>query len=408
MKSPRDARLAPAICCLGGGGRCRVDDPRYGSRMSTPSRPLLLALALAACGHSGSAPAQLDTIKLPPGFTIAVYADVPAARSMTLGPDGTVYVGTRADDKVYAVRDRDGDHKAESVTVIAEGLDTPNGVAYRDGALYIAEISRVLRIDGVDAVTRPVAPAVVRDDFPGDEHHGWKYLRFGPDGKLYVPVGAPCNICERDDERYSSIMRMNPDGTGLEVFASGIRNTVGFDWHPDTKDMWFTDNGRDELADDRPGDELNRAPKPGMHFGFPYCHQGDIVDPEFGAGRKCDEFTPPVQVLGSHVAALGVRFYDGEMFPAAYRGHVFIAEHGSWNRADPLGYRVMLVRLDGARATSYEVFAEGWLQGGDRDGNSSGSADAWGRPVDVLVMPDGALLVSDDAAGKLYRIAYAR
>jgi len=379
--------------------------------MSIPSviRIGLLGLLMVACGHgSGSGPAQLGDIKLPPGFVISVYAEVPFARSMALGADGTVYVGTRKDDKVYAVRDGDGDGRAELVKVIAEDLDTPNGVAYRDGSLYVAEISRVLRLDGVDGVTaetRPIEPAVVRDDFPADAHHGWKYLRFGPDGKLYVPVGAPCNVCARE-EPYMTILRMNADGSELDTYARGIRNTVGFDWHPQSGALWFTENGRDELADDKPGDELNVAPKAGMDFGFPYCHQGDIVDPEFAAGRKCEEFTPPVQVLGAHVAALGMKFYTGAMFPAAYRNQAFIAEHGSWNRADPLGYRVMLVRLDGERATSYEVFAEGWLQGGDKDGSSSGSADAWGRPVDLLVMPDGALLVSDDAAGKLYRITY--
>lgn len=369
----------------------------------------LVGILLAACGHgSGSGPAQLQDIRLPPGYVIAVYADVPYARSMSLGADGTVFVGTRRDDKVYAVRDVDGDGEAELVKVIAEGLDTPNGVAYRDGSLYVAEISRVLRLDGVDGVTantKAIEPVVVRDDFPGDAHHGWKYLRFGPDGKLYVPVGAPCNVCTRE-KPYMSILRMNADGSGLESYAEGIRNTVGFDWHPRTGALWFTENGRDELADDRPGDELNVAPRAGMDFGFPYCHQGDIVDPEYGAGRKCEEFTPPVQVLGAHVAALGLRFYTGDMFPQEYREQAFFAEHGSWNRADPLGYRVMMVRLDGERATSYEVFAEGWLQGGDKDGSGGSSADAWGRPVDLLVMPDGALLVSDDAAGKLYRITY--
>lgn len=356
---------------------------------------LALGLCAASCGHGGDV--RLEAIKLPPGFEIAVYADVPSARSMTLGSDGTVYVGTRADDKVYAVRDADGDHVAETVTVVASGLDTPNGVAFRDDALYIAEISRVLRIDGISGrIEAPPEPVLVSDQFPKDEHHGWKYIAFGPDGKLYVPVGAPCNICAREDPRYSSLMRMDADGSNLEVYAAGIRNTVGFTWHPETKELWFTDNGRDRMGDDVPGDELNRAPEAGMHFGFPHCHQGDVLDPEHGKGRSCDEFTPPVQVLGPHVAALGMKFYTGSMFPESYRGHVFIAEHGSWNRTDPIGYRVMLVRLDGTKATSYEVFAEGWLEGDS----------AWGRPVDVLVMPDGALLVSDDEAGKLYRISY--
>lgn len=364
--------------------------------MST-ARSCALALLLAGCSHA-PATGSLAEITLPPGFSIAVYAEVPAARSLSLGRDGTVFVGTRKDDKVYAVRDRDGDHVGETVQVIASGLDTPNGVAYRDGDLYIAEISRVTKLVGIDTrLDAPPQPVVVRDDFPKDEHHGWKYIAFGPDEKLYVPVGAPCNVCKEDDPRYASIMRMNADGSAPEVFAAGIRNTVGFTWHPKTQQLWFTDNGRDMLADDLPGDELNVAAKPGLHFGFPFCHQGDVVDPEHAAGRRCDEFTPPVQVLGPHVAALGMKFYTGEMFPAAYREQVFIAEHGSWNRTDPLGYRVMLVKLEGDRAVSYEPFAEGWL-------HSDGQA--WGRPVDVLVMPDGALLVSDDLGGKIYRISY--
>ena len=370
------------------------------------SRPALLLAAslLLACSHGapaspGSAPlTSIAGIRLPPGFHIAVYADVPAARSLALGADGTVFVGTRTDDKVYAVRDADGDHVAESVQVIASGLDTPNGVAYRDGDLYIAELSRISKLPSIDGkLAAPPKPVVVRDDLPSDAHHGWKYIAFGPDDKLYVPVGAPCNVCAKDDPRYASITRMNPDGSDFEVFARGIRNTVGFAWHPKTHALWFTDNGRDQLGEDIPGDELNLAAAPGMHFGFPHCHQGDIPDPEFGEDRPCQDFTPPVRVLGPHVAALGMKFYTGTMFPEPYRDQVFIAEHGSWNRTDPLGYRLMLVRLSGDRATSYEVFAEGWL-GAD--------GEAWGRPVDVLVMPDGALLVSDDKAGKLYRVDY--
>jgi glucose/arabinose dehydrogenase len=237
---------------------------------------------------------------------------------------------------------------------------------------------------------------VVNESFPRDRHHGWKFIAFGPDGLLYVPVGAPCNICEREDERYASILRMKPDGTGLEVFARGIRNTVGFDWHPETKELWFTDNGRDMLGDDLPPDELNRAPQKGMHFGYPYCHGGTISDPEFGSKRKCDEFTPPAMNLGPHVAAIGMRFYTGSMFPKEYQNQIFIAEHGSWNRSKPIGYRITLVRLENNRAVKYETFAEGWLQG----------ERAWGRPADVLVMPDGALLVSDDEADVIYRISY--
>jgi glucose/arabinose dehydrogenase len=342
----------------------------------------------------------LEKIKLPTGFEISLYANnVPNARSMTLSPDGTLFVGTRKVGNVYAILDRDKDNTADQVITIASGLNMPNGVAFRDGALYVAEVNRVLRFDNIESkLDDPGTPTVVNDSFPSDKSHGWKFIRFGPDGMLYVPVGAPCNICEQEDERYASIMRMQPDGTGLEVFAHGVRNTVGFDWHPETKELWFTDNGRDWMGDDRPPDELNHAPKKGMHFGFPYCHGENIDDPEFGNERNCDQFTPPALELGPHVAALGMRFYTGQMFPKKYQNQIFIAEHGSWNRSTPIGYRVMLVRLENNKAISYQVFAEGWLQGGT----------AWGRPVDVLVMPDGALLVSDDKAGVIYRISYKK
>lgn len=340
----------------------------------------------------------LNTIRLPAGFEIDVYAgNVPNARSMTLSPGGTLFVGTRTEGNVYAILDRDKDNKADEVVTIARGLNMPNGVAFRDGALYVAEVNRILRYDNIEAnLNNPPKPVVVNDGFPSDKSHGWKFIRFGPDGMLYVPVGAPCNVCKRGDERYGTIMRMQPDGTELEVFVHGVRNTVGFDWHPETKELWFTDNGRDWMGDDMPPDELNHAPEPGMHFGFPFCHGGDIPDPEFGQQRKCEDLTPPAMKLGPHVAALGMRFYTGSTFPDEYQNQIFIAEHGSWNRSTPIGYRVALVRLENNTATSYEVFAEGWLQGGS----------AWGRPVDVLVMPDGALLVSDDTAGVIYRIHF--
>jgi glucose/arabinose dehydrogenase len=340
----------------------------------------------------------LERIKLPPGFEISVFASgVKNARSLTLSPNGTVFVGSRSAGNVYAVVDRHGDGKADEVITLARGLNSPNGVAFQDGALYVAEISRVLRFDDIERrLTSSSQPVVVTDQFPKDGHHGWKFIRFGPDGMLYVPVGAPCNICQRDPDRYAVIMRLRPDGTHLETFARGVRNTVGFDWHPKTKELWFTDNGRDWLGDDSPPDELNRAPQPGLHFGFPYCHGVSVADPEFGGKRQCSEFAAPARNLGPHVAALGMRFYTGTMFPDAYRQQIFIAEHGSWNRTTPSGYRVTLVRFDNDRAVSYEPFAEGWL----RDGR------AWGRPVDVLVMSDGSLLVSDDRADVIYRITY--
>ncbi|MEE9145466.1 MAG: sorbosone dehydrogenase family protein [Candidatus Binatia bacterium] len=350
-------------------------------------------LSSLACAQS----VQLEKIKLPPGFEIKIYASgVKGARSMALSPKGTLFVGTRGEGKVYAVVDRNKDNNADEVITLAEGLNMPNGVAFRNGSLYVAEIDRVLRFDNIETrlYDSPV-PLVINDKFPKDGHHGWKFIRFGLDGKLYVPVGAPCNICEPDGNRYAVIMRMNPDGSGLETFARGIRNSVGFDWHPETKELWFTDNGRDWLGDDLPPDELNRVPRSGMHFGYPYCHGGDIADPEYGHKRKCSEFVPPVVKLGPHVAALGMRFYTGEMFPSKYRG-IFIAQHGSWNRSTPIGYRVMQVHIENNREISYESFAEGWLQG----------RHAWGRPVDVLVMPDGALLVSDDYADVIYRISY--
>jgi glucose/arabinose dehydrogenase len=341
---------------------------------------------------------SLEQIKLPPGFEISIYASgVENARSMTSSPNGTLFVGTRSAGKVYALVDRNADYKADEVITLAQGLNRPNGVAFRGGALYVAEVNRVLRFDNIESrLASSSQPVVVNDQFPKDSHHGWKFIGFGPDGLLYVPVGAPCNICSRNPDRYAVIMRMRPDGTDLETFARGVRNTVGFDWHPDTKELWFTDNGRDWLGDDSPPDELNHAPRPGMHFGYPHCHGANIADPEFGTRRQCSEFTPPVQNLAPHVAALGMRFYTGTMFPEAYRHQVFIAEHGSWNRTAPIGYRVMLVRLENNRAVSYEPFAEGWLQAGR----------AWGRPVDVLVMPDGSLLVSDDRADVIYRIRY--
>jgi glucose/arabinose dehydrogenase len=360
---------------------------------------LALVLVTAGCLPAADVPGiHLDRIELPEGFTIDLFARAEGARSLTLGDGGTVFVGSRGAGRVYAVSDRDGDGRADEVVTVAEGLRSPNGVAFRDGALYVAEISRILRFDDIEnRLADPPDPVVLYDDLPEDEHHGWKFIAFGPDGRLYVPVGAPCNVCERRDERYASILRLNIGDGGMEVFARGVRNTVGFDWHPQSGVLWFTDNGRDWMGDDRPPDELNRAPRPGLHFGFPYCHGRDLADPEFGTGRDCADYRPPALSLGPHVAALGMRFYTGRQFPEAYRGRIFIAEHGSWNRAVAIGYRVMQVSVADGRASDYRVFARGWLQGGT----------AWGRPVDVLVMPDGALLVSDDRAGAIYRIAYA-
>jgi glucose/arabinose dehydrogenase len=354
----------------------------------------------SAASRIDAASLPLDAIALPPGFAVAVYADnVPNARGMTLGRNGTLFVGTRDKGDVYAVLDKDGDQRADEVFTIAHGLQRPVGVAYRNGSLFVSSIDRILRLDEIEQrLTNPPQPVTVTDRFPKEPHHGWKFIAFGPDGKLYVPVGAPCNICEPDPDRYALIARMSPDGTGYEIVARGVRNSVGFDWDPTTHDLWFTDNGRDYLGDDRPPDELNHAARPGLHFGYPYCHGGTISDPEYGGKQACGEFTGPAVALGPHVASLGMRFYTGTMFPPEYRNQIFIAEHGSWNRTEKIGYRITLVSRDGQGGLRYSVFAEGWLQG----------QKAWGRPADVLVMPDGALLVSDDAAGVIYRISYGK
>jgi glucose/arabinose dehydrogenase len=347
-----------------------------------------------------SAKLPLNRIKLPPGFSISIYAEVEGARSMVMSPSGTLYVGTRGEGKVYALRDTNNDGVADKKWIIASGLNYPNGVAFKHGALYVAEISKITKFPDIEQhLAHPGKGIVIYDKFPTDWPHGWKYIAFGPDGKLYVPVGAPFNIGIPTD-RYAAIFRMNDDGTGLEKFASGIRNTVGFTWHPVTHELWFTDNGRDMLGDDIPYDELNKAPKPGMHFGYPYYHCGTIKDPEFGGNHKASEFTPPEISLGPHVAALGLKFYTGNMFPASYRNQIFIAEHGSWNRTKKIGYRISLVTLENGKAREYKPFATGWL-----DENTQ---IAWGRPVDVLILKDGSMLVSDDTANVIYRIAYQK
>ncbi|WP_459252703.1 PQQ-dependent sugar dehydrogenase [Paraburkholderia sp. RL17-347-BIC-D] len=356
------------------------------------------AVLLAATALPALAALPVDRIKLPPGFHIAVLSDaVPSARAMALSPKGILYIGS-LDGHVYALELQNG--RVTARHVIASGLETPAGVAWRDGALYVSEVSKIVRFDAIDThLNDPPKPAVVIDTLPTETHHGWKFIAFGPDGKLYVPQGAPCNVCLKDRNRFALIGRMDPDGSHYEVVARGIRNSVGFAWHPVTHELWFTDNGRDLLGDDVPDDKLNRAPRAGMDFGFPYCHGGDTPDPEFGKDHPCSAFTPPVVKLGAHVAALGMRFYSGSMFPPAYRNSIFIAEHGSWNRSKKIGYRVVHVTTDpdGSNARQ-EVFAEGWLQSGESE---------WGRPADVLPLPDGSLLISDDYAGAVYRVTYS-
>lgn len=347
----------------------------------------------------------ISHIKLPEGFRIGIYADhVLGARSMALAPGGTLFVGTftvwgqKPYGKVYAVRDNDGDFKADQIVTVASGLDHPNGVAVRNGSLYVAELSRILRFDDIEKhLDNPPAPVVIYDAYPKEFHHGWKSIRFGPDGKLYVPVGAPCNICE-PNEPFASITRMNPDGSGFEIFARGVRNSQGFDWHPVTKAFWFTDNGRDEWGNDRPPEELNHAPAAGLHFGYPYRYGKNLVDTTFPTRLADKDFTPAAVELPAHNAGLGMRFYTGKSFPEPYRNQIFIAQHGSWNRSPPDGYRVMLVRIRDDQAMSYEPFASGWMM----------NDKYWGRPVDLELLPDGSMLVSDDFAHAIYRIRYEK
>lgn len=340
---------------------------------------------------------QLEKIDLPKGFKIEVFAEnIDDARSMEVGKDGIIFVGNRRGDKVYAVVDEDNDYKADKKYVIVEGLNMPNGIALKGDDLYVAEVNRILKFSDIyNTYKNSPDYEVIYDEYPTDRHHGWKYIAFGPEGKLYVPVGAPCNICA-PEEIYASITRMDPDGSNMEIFAHGIRNTVGFAWHPETENLWFTDNGRDKMGDNRPPDELNKITEKGMHFGYPYCHGKNISDPKYGDRKDCDQFTPPQKELGPHVAALGMIFYTGDMFPEEYRNQILLAEHGSWNRSEKIGYRLQLVTLENNEAKKYKTFAKGWLQGDD----------VWGRPVDIKQLPDGSILVSDDYANAIYRITY--
>jgi len=348
----------------------------------------------------------LSRINLPDGFNIEIYAaNVIDARSLARTEDGkTVFVGNRRRRNVYALTDTDGDMKADKVDTIATGLNMPNGVVFNNGDLYVAEVNKIHRFPDIMNNLNDPKSEVIYGDFPTDRHHGWKFIAFGPDGKLYVPVGAPCNVCDKEDENdvYASITRMNPDGSDMEVYVHGVRNTVGFAWHPETGDMWFTDNGRDMMGDDIPACELNHADAKGTHYGFPFWHQGDIADPDFGDKRPRNEFKEPAYKFEPHSAPLGLRFYQGNMFPSEYKNNLIVAQHGSWNRspkAGHIGYQLRYVQVDGDGVVKSEIFADGWL---DQETNKG-----LGKPVDVMEMPDGSLLVSDDVAHCIYRITYS-
>jgi len=382
------------------------------------SRSLFVALSagVVALGWTLSAqqppqaPRPMGTLVLPAGFRAEVFAEnVGNARNMVRGPQGTVFVGTQYAGNVYAVVDRNGDHKADQVLTIATGLRQPNGVAMRNGALYVATTSQILRFDDIEAhLEAPPKPVVFHDNLPNpNQGHTWKAIGFGPDDMLYVSIGSTCNICETAPMT-AAILRMKADGSDLQVFAEGARNSVGFDWHPVTHELWFTDNGRDAMGDDVPNDELNVAWKAGLHFGFPFCHQGDVADPQFGSQRACSTAEPPAQKMGAHVAAVGMAFYTGNMFPARYKNAAIIAQHGSWNRAaSPAGYRVMAAFTDGRRVTAYEPLVEGFVPNGAPGGRGAAQA-ASGRPAGILQLPDGSILVSDDTGNRLIRISYGQ
>ncbi len=386
--------------------------------MRTATAAIFFTLTLApttACTAPAAEPIpgglreRVRSLEVADGFEISLYATgVRNARQMALGDKGTLFVGSRGAGRVHAVLDTDGDHQADRVLLIARDLEQPSGIAFRDGSLYVAEIPRILRYDDIESrLNDPPQPVVVSDALPGAGHHGWRYLKFSPDGELFVSIGAPCNVCDgvplksrpgwgsADPDLFATISRVNLETGEITPYAYGIRNSVGFDWHPGSGYLVFTDNGRDLMGDDIPPDELNVATGPGQHFGFPWCHGGEIADPKFGSERPCSNFRAPAQKLGPHVASIGMTVIAGEKFPDTYRGRAVIAEHGSWNRSIPIGYRVTTVALDGDRSTAYEPLVEGWLL---NDGS------AWGRPSDVLELPDGSLLVADDRANAIYRI----
>ena len=383
--------------------------------MNSCTRAFVVALCFAVLAtewttSARQTPASLSSLVLPAGFHADVFAEnVGNARMMALGPQGTVFVGSQNAGKVYAVVDRDHDYKADQVVTIASGLSQPNGVAMRKGALYVATTNQIVRLDDIERhLDAPPRPVTVRDNLPNpNQGHTWKFIAFGPDDMLYMSVGSTCNICA-PAAMTAAIVRMKPDGSAMEVFAEGVRNSVGFAWHPITRELWFTDNGRDMLGDDVPNDELNVAYKAGLHFGFPFCHQGDVSDPQFGTQRACSTTESPVQKLGAHVAAIGFTFYTGDMFPARFKNAAIIAQHGSWNRSTPSGYRVMVALTEGRRVTGYEPLVDGFLPPSGAAGGRGATAAATGRPADVLQLPDGSVLFSDDRGNRLIRVRYGQ
>ena len=341
----------------------------------------------------------VGSFKLPPGFKAEIWATgMPGARAMARGDQGKIYIGTRGLGRVYELTDSGN---ARTSRIVVDKLVQPAGVAFKNGSLYVMAIDKVLRYDGIEA-NPAVAPVDMTAAFklPKEQHHNWKYIAFGPDNKLYVPFGAPCNICVPGDE-YAQIRRYNADGSGMEVIARGVRNTQGFDWHPQTKEMWFTDHGRDWMGDDGPEDELNRMPRTGANFGFPYCHANGVADRDIKRDRPCDNTQLPVQTMGPHAAVMGAHFYTGSMFPAEYRNLLFVARKGSWNRTQKFGYDVVTVKSD---ADGKNAQTTPFLTGMMNPQNNTFS----GRPTYFLQQADGSLLISDEQLGAIYRISYAR
>jgi glucose/arabinose dehydrogenase len=341
--------------------------------------------------------AQLKKVRLPKDFSISIYADnLTNPRSMAVDTDDTVYVGSRKAGNIVALRDRNQDGVAETVIYVTKDLKDPTGVALHQGDLYVAETSRILRFKQVKAQLRQQQSfEVIKGDLPDKGWHGARAIEIGPDNRIYIPIGAPCNVCDVESAVFGKIWRMNLDGSDFELVVKGVRNSVGLAWHPLTQELWFTDNGRDELGDNSPSCELNFAPKKDMHFGFPYCHGGSVLDPEWGANKKCEQYTPPVVLLGPHVAPLGLSFYTAGQFPDIYKNQLFVAEHGSWNRTQKIGYRINLITLNGNALVSDTVFAD-----------FSDGEKPVGRPVDIAWLKDGSMLVSDDENGRIYRIRY--
>ena len=342
--------------------------------------------------------AQTEHLKVPEGFRISVFADgVYDARQITIGKNGTVFVGSRGSGKVWALQDTNNDKKADKRFIVAENLTSPSGVAYHNGDLYIAAINHVYKLTDIENnLSPPPKPELVFSNLPSERHHGWKNIGFSPSGELYVPVGAPCNVCEKEDPRFASILKVVPGTDDYTIVAHGVRNSVGFDWHPKTQELWFSDNGRDRMGDDVPPCEINRLTEPGQHFGFPYIHAGAIADPKYFDGHVFSDYQTPALSLEAHVAPLGVHFYRGEQFPSDYQHQLFVAEHGSWDRSTKSGYRVMLARLNNNQITSYSPVVTGFLK----------KQRTMGRPVAFAETQDGSLLISDDYADQIYLLEY--